>query len=382
MAFEITSTNPLTLKKWTAKDIKQAEHLFFYYSRGMIGKEGGAAICYKFDELKGTKGDRIRIAMPGLADGVGQGDDGRLDNNEEALSINYDEVTVHERAHALDLGGNMTNKRAAYNSMGVGRRELQRWRPRKIDGDITRAIHGLANEAANIATVNQRTPSSGRVMYIGQTTGGTELADQGDDATLSAQTATNALFGTTVIERAARKAYTADPFIAPIMTDGGRPVYIMEISIWQAKALKADTSWLAAQREMVAFAGEKSPLFKKALGVWSFGDGYVVVHVNPRTPYRSATQYFWSSSDTVASGKYVASAALLGENAIGFAQGQAWRMFTYYGDAGGSAQAARHPRIGTDAIYGVACLQRKNSAGTALEDAGRIIVHTQVEVDS
>lgn len=382
----ITSTSPLTLKRWMTKDMKEERTAFFYSSRGMIGAAGsGAAIVYKLDQLRDS-GDRIRIPMTGLLTAVGQGDDGRLDDNEESQTHYYDDVEVHERAHAVKCPGLMSEHRASFDDIMTARRELREWVPYTVDDDIRRAAHGLPNASTGVENVNERTPSSGRVMYIGQSTGDSELSDQGDDSTLSGQTTSNALFGPTVIERAARKAVDADPLIAPIRTKDGRHVYVMTIGLYQAKALKASTLWQKFQVPLTEFKGEESAVFTGALGVWGFGYGHVVIHVDPRTPIRSGTSpyasYFWNSSDTVDASKYIESAVLFGRNALGFAQARKWRYFPYYGDAGGSNVAKRHPRFGTDAIYGVACLRRNNTAGTALQDLGRIAVHTQVQTDS
>lgn len=373
------SNHPLTVKRWIESDLKYMEQKFFFSARGMldVSGEGNGVLFMERDELRNAKGDRIRVDLPVPLFGAGQGDDGFVEDNEEAPEYQYDDVTIHERAHAVALGGNMTNQRVLTNQRRKQRMNLNVWRTRQMEVDIIHAMTGLGNVSAGIETVNERDPSTNRIQYIGQTNAGS-LTEYDDDADLSGATTSNAVFGTKVATRIAALAYEATPRFEPIRTDQGRDVYPMLITLKQAEDLLNDDDFVEAQRSMTEFKGDQSAILKGALGAWAFGDGYVIFHVANRLPQRGAGQYFHNSSDTVGVGKEVHRGLLLGANAGCLAIGQPWRLFEYYGDAGGSVTARRHPMIGTDCIYGVAKTQFKNDAGTAQEDFATFAFDTQV----
>jgi len=355
------SDSDQTVKIWSALLYKEALKTIYF---GKFVRSDDLSIIQTKDDLTKEAGDQIGFDLRTRLSGGGRTDDQDLEGYEEALTFYGWSVLLHLRANAVKAKGKMSMRRTKHNIMTNAKNALGDWMAEMIDTDTVLALSGLANSAivddddAIIAAVN---PSTNRIWFGGQTTGGVLEAVTTD---LLVNDAAANLFGTLVISAVKRKAELATPKIRPVMVDGQKH-YVMFIHPYQAKALKNEAAWKAAQ-QYANVRGNKNPIFSGALGVW---DG-VVVHEYERIETRlgttasgDAASYFLST-DECANGIYVARALFCGAQAGVHAYGQkpGWYPKDF--------QYNRVPGVATDVIYN-AGKTRFNS-----EDFGIICVDT------
>jgi N4-gp56 family major capsid protein len=404
--------DPRTQTTWSKKMFQYATEQMFFYNGGYMGVDTNSIIQIDKDLEKKT-GDKIVFKLRAPLTGPGSGDDGNVEGNEEALSILNFPLEVHERSHGVACAGKMSAKRTDTHIREEGRDSLGAWLGEQIEDDIVAALAGLYNKASvevghPIETVNEKAPSTYRHWLGGQKADGTLAAKSGlvahaavgdypTVALLSAETATNVLFGRNVIsavKRAAMTKYTTSTGaivykVRPIKVKG-KDYYVMAIHPLQAKALRAETGeagWTAIVAA-AAKRGDDHPLFTGAMGVY---DG-VILHEYDRIPIRTGANGVLPSegfllnagrtatTDAVADGKTVARALFLGAQAavIGWGQVPHWYEDAY--------DVNRKPRVATDMIYGVSKTRFRSYAAstntnTDEQDFGCIAVDTQVVVD-
>lgn len=331
-------------------------------------------------ELSKDKGDKITFHLRALLAGSGQGDDGTHEGYEEANTYYDDSVTIHERGHATKVNGIMTEQRTKIPLREQGKVSLGEWVGRALAADCIAALSGLNNtksfagqvtggaaldkDSAKIETVNPASPSGrgsaltfgGRIFYGGQTAGSSSTFSTATGDTVLSGTAH--LFGTYVIEFVKRVAKATIKYtdtttgavlcpLRPIMVDG-KPHFVMLIHPQQAKALKADTRWLDAQK-YANTRGSTNPIFTGMLGMW---DNVIVhecdlIHTRYGMAGTTSAEYFYSSDQVITSSVYCARALFCGAQAGLLAYGQmpSWKekMFDYGAKWG----------ISTRMIYGV-----------------------------
>lgn len=379
------TADPATRKHWSTELWKYAIANTFFVERGMLGT-GATSIIQQNTDLSKSKGDQITFHLLNPLVGDGQGDHGTLLNNAEAQGIGTFSVAVHERAHAVSAGDGISKQRTVLDLRMTGRDGLGVWLTEILENDIVNALSGLYNVSTAIENVNVHAPSTNRILRTGQTAAGVIVnsgTSYATDALLSANTATDALFGTKVLEWVKRKAQLATPKIRPIKV-GGKDYYVCLISPLQAKALKAETEWRASQKD-ANVRGLDNPIFTGMLGVW---DG-VVIHEYDRiqsrtgaggtTPAEGFTLNagLTATTDPVVSGKTVDRALFLGAQAGALAWAQKPNWIEDYEDIG-----TRKPVIGTEMIYGMSkTIFNAPGTSTPTDDYGVIAVDTMVVAD-
>lgn len=310
----------LTVKHWAAKTFKYGyfnNYFNKFVGRKVTGLKGvmiktddNAMICKKTEFQKKKKGDRIRYALIDPLSGEGVIDDERLEDNEEALSSHYFDLTLRRRRHATRSEGEMSDRRPAFDVQAQSRDVLGMWLARIHDRDVIAALSGVANAVGTIAA---NVPSSTREWKGGQKADGTVYSVATDTLVNSS---TNHLFGEKVIEHVHRLATLNEPVIRPIII-GGEEYYIMFIHPYQTKALRATTDYKAALQN-AEVRGKGNPLFTGAEGLW----GGVIIHTIPwiETRLGAATQSlaseYFDSGDICTSGMYVARALFCGAQAV------------------------------------------------------------------
>lgn len=355
------STDALTKQIWSAKLFKQALGDLFFGK--FVGKEGSGNIIETKTDLTKDSGDKITMGLLMKLSGDGKKDDEALEGNEEALTYHDFSTTVHLRQNGVKAAGKMSMRRTAFDIKENAKFALGGWMSEVIDNDTVKALSGLAN---SVGTISANAPSSNRKWYGGQTTAGV-VSSVANDSSIANDT--DYLFGTNVISVIKRKAQAAEPKIRPVIVDGEKH-YVMFISPYQAKALKAEDAWINAQRDGNV-RGRKNPIFSGALGMW---DG-VVIHDYDRIETRygeggsTASEYF-ESGDDCATGVHVARALFCGAQAgvHVYAQNPGWyeKEFDY----------GRIPGVATDIIYQAAKTKFNG------EDFGSIVVDTAYSADA
>ena len=201
-------------------------------------------------ELEKKQGELITFTLARQLSGDGVIGDGRLEDNEEAVSWYSDDVTLQQFRNAVRLAGKLSEKRTAFNQRKTAKQLLKDWLASFIDNRIF----------TTLAT------SPTRAVYGGDATS-TATIENGDTLTLS------------TLSRAKTLARKATPQIFPVMIEGGE--YFLCVvtpdSLYDLKI--SDPTWSQAQRE-AQVRGNKNPLFTGAEGIW---DG-VVIRSSTRTP--------------------------------------------------------------------------------------------------
>lgn len=311
--------NELTVKHWAAKTFKYGYFQNFFnkfvgkkvtVKKGVyIKTDDNAMIIKKTEFAKNKKGDRVRYPLIDPLSGEGVIDDERLEDNEEALTSYYFDLTLRRRRHATRSEGQLSDRRPAFDVQSQSKEVLGMWLARIHDRDVVAGMSGVANAVGTIAA---NAPSSTRRWYGGQTAAGV-VESVANDAAVDSATAN--LFGEKVIEHIKRLATLNEPIIRPIII-GGEPYYLMFIHGYQRKALRASTDYKAALQN-AEVRGKGNPLFTGSDGLW---DG-VIVHTLPWIETRlgaggsTASEYF-ELADDCASGLYVARALFCGAGAI------------------------------------------------------------------
>ena len=311
--------NELTVKHWAAKTFKYGYFQNFFnkfvgkkvtVKKGVyIKTDDNAMIIKKTEFAKNKKGDRVRYPLIDPLSGEGVIDDERLEDNEEALTSYYFDLTLRRRRHATRSEGQLSDRRPAFDVQSQSKEVLGMWLARIHDRDVVAGMSGVANAVGTIAA---NAPSSTRRWYGGQTAAGV-VESVANDAAIDSATAN--LFGEKVIEHIKRLATLNEPIIRPIII-GGEPYYLMFIHGYQRKALRASTDYKAALQN-AEVRGKGNPLFTGSDGLW---DG-VIVHTLPWIETRlgagtsTASEYF-ELADDCASGLYVARALFCGAGAI------------------------------------------------------------------
>lgn len=238
---------------------------------------GNNSIITLKDNLKKERGETINFHILAPLTGLGVTGDNQLTDNEENLAYHNMSVSIEQRRNAVKVAG-MSRQRTFTDVIGDAKEALQLWIAEMIETDTLLSLCGLANGAGTLSAV---APSTNRVWYGGQTTGGT-LESVAADVNIDSTTLN--LFGTVVISAMKRKAQvrgTSYPKMRPILYKG-KKYYVMLIHPLQAKSLKSEAAWINANKDGW-HRGESNPLFSGALGIW---DG-VIIHEYDRIETRT-----------------------------------------------------------------------------------------------
>lgn len=284
----------LTQKAWAKQLWKEAEAASFF---DRFTGEGPNFIIEKKNDLKKDKGDKITIPLMMKLTGDGVTGEGMLEGNEEKLIMKDFSVTVDLIRNAVRLAGSLTEQKTILNLRTAAKDALKVWLAEKNEKDTFAALTA--------------DPTDNRVIYAGGRT---------SEATVTASDT----FSTALISAARRKAMLATPKIRPVNVNG-KNYYVMIVDSYQARDLKNDEKYIAAQKD-ANLRGEDNPIFTGALGVY---DG-VVLHEHENV-IRTATG---------ASGGYVGHALLLGAQAgvLAVAQEPNWKEKNFdYDDKAGFA---------------------------------------------
>ena len=370
------TSDPLTLKRWSAKTIEYALRNVVLFP--LMGTSKNDAI-YVLQELDREKGDSITVRSKNPMSGAGQGDGGTTTGNEEALLRRNMAIVVHERAHSFVSDGPISEKRTAVNIRQDGSEDLGEWFGEALENDLIASAAGLYNEnssAANIETINESYPTTGRIYYGGQSAAGV-LGNSGvtyaTDALLTAGTQTDNLMGTLHLSQIRRRFIACVPRPRPVnIRDesmlsaddirkgvqgplSGR-FYLCLLHPYQIKAIKAEsgtTGW-AVMTQNAQVRGNQNPIFSGAAFLW---DGLVVWEYD-RIPLRTGAagttlaEGFLlnagrtATTDACANARSVARALMLGAQGLTFAWGQRLKWHEDVVDA-------RKPKVVVDSIYGV-----------------------------
>jgi N4-gp56 family major capsid protein len=394
------SANALTQKRWSETAFKWllANTIF----RDFIGKPGDSKPIIVDQELTAGKGDTVTYKLGKPLTSAGGSDDTDIENAEEAATDLNMPITVHERSNGVKIDGIMSDKRTTFNILKDGFVRLNNWSTQEQEKDIIYALTGLGNQAGyvgegatDIATVNEKAPSTNRILYGGQTTAGVTSwkANDSEIGNAGGTSPTDHLFGTKVIDKLKTMARLASPKFPPVRWRG-KYYYILVAHPLQIDSLKEETGnagWSAIQQS-ANVRGTANPLFEREgqgedrmwnglIGIWSdvllFDSELMPTRVAGETLSGSGGTYVLNAAIT--SGTYrVARCVLLGANAGVLLWGQHWTRRTKQFDYN------RKTGVAMDGIYGVSKTQFRDpglnqSANDAQEDYAVYCADTVVQ---
>lgn len=373
--------DPRTQTKWSKKTYEYT--LQDIELSNLMGTSADNVIQI-YQELKDSPGDQIKTQLEGPLTNPGIGNDGRVMDNTESLTIFNDNVIIAERGLAVVAGGKITIQRTMTRIQDTAQRQLSSWAAEELEEDMAAGLSGLYNRSG-IETINEVVPSPNRILYLGQTTAGV-VTTYTTDAFLSAGTIASSIFGTQVIDRAKRLALAASPKFRPLIVDG-KKYFIMLISQLQLKALRQDTIWQAAHSN-ADLRGKSNKIFTGADTIWNgvIVKAYDRCHSRTGAGTSTPAEGFLlngsrtATTDPIANGRTVDRAIFLGKQAGTLAWGQMPKRTIDMTDGG------RLPVTTVDMLYGFkkAQFSQYNSisdVNVAQEDFATLVVDTQVQAD-
>lgn len=391
MDTQFLTANRLSKTKWS-------ETAFEYMLQNMqlskfMGTTGNS-IFQVAKDLTVSAGKEVVMHLTAPLSGEGQGDDGDMENNEEAMNFFNFLVRVHERSNAVKSKGIMSQQLTEIDIIREATDKLMKWGAERLENDMVYAICGLGNSgtyvgegSSDIQTVNEHAPSANRILRCGQNSSQV-LAVYTTPSVIG--TYSDYLFGTKVIDSMKMRAVLASPKFQPVMVNG-KGYYVLFIHPLQGMDLQYDTNWNTTQQQ-ANVRGLLNPLFGKTgvsdenlrmfngiKGIWND----VIIYELERLPSRvygesfedpnTATNIFPAA---IASGtSRVCRAVLCGAQAGCVAWAKPWEKRQKDFDYG------RKPGVGTDAIYGVSKTVWNDpgidqDTNTAQEDFATIVCDT------
>ncbi|MCE5324894.1 MAG: DUF4043 family protein [Planctomycetaceae bacterium] len=405
-------TDPRAQTQWAADTFDDALELM--RMTPLMGQDAWSIIRVNSD-LKAKAGGTVVFDCDDELTGAGVGDDGDTTNQAQQLTTKNQSVTVHTRATRTQLAGmqsaQLTRTKGVQAFRQKSKEKLANWQARVMERDLLGSLTGECNEnysAAAIQTINEVYPTSTRILYLGQTVTATPaLGNSGTafatDALLSADTNTNELFGTLVLQRARRMAVTASPRMRPgrfrqipasqehsifFPPQGGKQgkvigdFFVVFASPYQIESMRSEVGATGFNSMIQAAAerGNDNPIFTGAaipfLGMlvceWELipyrtgAGGTTLAEGFLLNGARNAT------TDPVGNGKSVARALLLGANAGIWS----WAMpFGWWEDV----YDANKPIVKTEGIYGCKVNQwSSHGTSTPVAEVSRLCIDTQI----
>jgi N4-gp56 family major capsid protein len=336
---------------WGEKTWRQAEKDSYFNDGRFVGTSPNSLIQLNAD-LSKQKGDRINTPLRARLISDGKVDDAAIEGQEKALVF---------------LDGEMTEQRTKIRMRSEAKDALGLWLAESRDTDVLMGLSGLANGAGTIAAV---APTANRKFYGGQKSDGSTGVETAAGDEFIDNTGGRHLFGTLVIshlKRMARKDGGASYGKLRPLNIGGKDWYVMFVSPWQLKALRADNAWLNAQKD-ANIRGHENPIFSGAAGIW---DG-VILHEYDKIIDKTGNglDEEFEAGDTIANGITVARALFCGAQAGVLAYGRkiGWqeKVFEYDSQFG----------VEISSIYGFSKSQFNS------EDFGVITCDTRVDLDA
>ncbi len=396
MDTQFLSANRLTQQKWSPT--------FFEYmlANMMFSKFMGTGIesAIQIDKnLTKGPGDKITFRLiPRLTEQGGY-DDSDIEGNEESLNPHNFPLSIHERSHGVRSAGKMTDKRTAINIRREATIALGLWAAEQLENDLIYALSGVGNQdtypgeaTSNIQTVNEKAPTTNRILYGGQTAAGV-ISTVATTSALSSTT--DYLMGTKFINVMKRKAQLSQPKFRPIMING-KGYYLLILHPLQTKAIQEETgavnSWSVIQANAnrrglmnpalgLKTGSGRDRMFDGIVGIWND----VILYESERILTRVAGEYFNDPAtatnivdSTIAAGTAkVARSIMLGAQGAVVGWGQAWKRYEKNFDYN------RKPGTAIDGLYGVSKTQfadpgNNQNTNTAQDDFACLVGETVI----
>lgn len=246
-----------------------------YFNKKFIGQGVQASMpIQQIVALENGAGDNIAYDISMQLKMTPIEGDAALAGNEENLQFYTDSLYVDQARAGVNTGGKMTQKRTLHDLRKVAKARQSEWWARMFDEQFfmylsgARGINpdyifplGYTGRANNAFSA----PDANHLLVAGTSKVKATLADTD-------------IMDLKIIDRAVAKAQvlgggtTGIPQVQPIMVDGEEH-YVVVMSPWQAYDLRVNGTstgqWLDIQKAAAAAEGQKSPIFKGALGMYN-----------------------------------------------------------------------------------------------------------------
>ena len=253
----------LAVQKWSTSLATEAEKK--QYFRKFMGTSPDNMIVVKTELSKG-KGEKITFGLRMKLDGDGVEDDYTIEGTgaEEALDFYNDAVFINQRRKGTKSKGKMSEQRVTYNMRKEGRDALSIWFAEDYDEQLMMYLSGargidtsfhVALGYTGRANNSFDTPDSDHIIYGGNASSLVTI-DSADKMNMD------------LVEQMVAKIETLDPMIQPFRIEGEKK-YVILMHTWQAYDLRRSISqgdWLEIHK---ATDGEKSPIYRNALGEYA-----------------------------------------------------------------------------------------------------------------
>lgn len=265
--------HPSAVKRWSAtlfSDIARSS----YFTSKFAGKGQNATTPIQIlTDLERDEGDTIKYDLLCQLEQEPIFGDATQEGTEEALRYLQDEVKIDQVRCGVNAGGRMTRKRTLHDIRSQARTKMGEWWARW--GDEILFMYGAGARGINkylqkslafngFAGNTFHTPDAEHQMY-------------GGDATSFATIASDDKMDLRLIDRLVTRAETMGgeesglPELQPMKIDG-EDRYVLVMHNFQAHDLRTNTSvgqWLDIQKAAAGAEGQKSPIFRNALGMYN-----------------------------------------------------------------------------------------------------------------
>lgn len=316
METDFGALTPMQKKAWSVLSWKAGRDESFWLREGngflSKGVDDGSRPIHFVNELTKTEsGDKcIMHLVPDLQDD-GTAGDNTLEGNEEALGLDYVEITIDQFRHAVKSKGRMSEQRTVVRFRAQAKNKLSFWWAARLDEMLFLTAAGIAftstvDGASRSATsqipslkfaAGVTAPSTNRKKFGGTAT-----------ATNNITTADKMTWDFLVTAR----AFAVRKRLNPVRVNG-KDTYIIVMSAEQARDLKLDPAYKTALAN-AGVKGQKNELFT---GAFADVDGLVLYEHNRVPNTLQATSGSKYGSGGTIDG---AQALLLGAQALGFAR--------------------------------------------------------------
>lgn len=264
--------HPLAVKLWARKLFTEALKTTWF--NRLMGRNS-SSLVQVMPETGKSKGDTVTFGLRMQLSGDGVQGDATLEGSEEALTTYNDSLVINQLRHAVRSAGRMSEQRVPFSVREEARAALTDWWADRLDWSLMNQLAGYTPQGDTKYTGNNvvNAPS----VTILSTSGSNQ--SPANEAALDAST----VFNLTMLDQAVARAKTMSPAIRPVKVNGSE-YFVAIIHPFQTYQLRQNTNagqWADIQKAALqGGAGDKSPIFTGALGVYNG----VVLHESSRIP--------------------------------------------------------------------------------------------------
>jgi N4-gp56 family major capsid protein len=257
-----SALDPLTVKLWSRIIHRDAVKTTLY---GKLMGTAATSIVQRRDDLKKSRGDRIRFPIRLLSDDTGVQDSETLEGREEGLEFRDFDLLLGEKRKATKVELNLSEQRTMVDVREEAAEQVREWCEDYLDTTFMEYLTGRGQGPGGASKYH---PSGA----LGGNTINTFAADRqvfGGTATSLATLVAGSTMSARVIDKCIDMAKLATPMMRKANFNG-RKAYVCILHPWQISALRTDAAtagWFDLNKA-VTQGGGSSPIMEEALAVY------------------------------------------------------------------------------------------------------------------